>query len=54
MIITAAQMASYIYSEDQDPAGAFEWWLNPCGGTDLVPEEIIIIILLAPGDLSRP
>ena len=33
-------MAAYIYSEDQDPAGAFEWWLSPCGGTGLVPEQI--------------
>ncbi|EFQ36648.1 uncharacterized protein GLRG_11794 [Colletotrichum graminicola M1.001] len=22
------------------PGGAFSWWLGPCGGTELVPEEI--------------
>ena len=37
---TAAQMASYIYPEEEDPEGAFSWWLSPCGGTDLVPDEI--------------
>ena len=40
MATTAAQMAAYLYDKDQDPAGAFEWWLSPCGGTDLVPDEI--------------
>jgi hypothetical protein len=40
MLTTAAQMASYIYPEEQDPEGAFSWWLSPCGGTDLVPDEV--------------
>ncbi|GAB1317774.1 chitinase [Madurella fahalii] len=40
MLSTAAQMASYIYPEEEDPEGAFSWWLSPCGGTDLVPEDI--------------
>jgi hypothetical protein len=40
MATTAAQMASYIYPEEEDPEGAFSWWLSPCGGTDLVPDEI--------------
>jgi hypothetical protein len=40
MVTTAAQMASYIYPEEQDPEGAFSWWLSPCGGTDLVPDEV--------------
>ncbi|KAL7629535.1 hypothetical protein AAE478_001056 [Parahypoxylon ruwenzoriense] len=40
MATTAAQMVSYIYPEDQDPEGAFSWWLSPCGGTDLVPDDI--------------
>ncbi|KAK3988304.1 hypothetical protein QBC44DRAFT_371146 [Cladorrhinum sp. PSN332] len=31
MITTAAQTASYLYPENQDPAGAFDWWLGPCG-----------------------
>jgi len=38
--ITAAQLAAYAYDEGEDPAGAFEWWLSPCGGTDLVPDDI--------------
>jgi hypothetical protein len=40
MAMTAAQMAAYLYPEEEDPEGAFSWWLQPCGGTDLVPEEI--------------
>lgn len=39
-IATAVQMANYAYNKDQDPQGAFEWWLSPCGGSDLVPEEL--------------
>lgn len=40
MALFAAEMASYLYDEDQDPAGAFEWWASPCGWSDLVPEDI--------------
>jgi hypothetical protein len=40
MLATAAQIASYIYPDSEDPAGAFSWWLSPCGGTDLVPDEV--------------
>jgi hypothetical protein len=40
MLATAAEMASYIYPDTEDPAGAFSWWLSPCGGTDLVPDGI--------------
>lgn len=40
MAATAAKTASYIYPASEDPAGAFSWWLSPCGGTDLVPDEI--------------
>jgi hypothetical protein len=40
MLATAAEMASYIYPANEDPAGAFSWWLSPCRGTDLVPDEI--------------
>ena len=40
MVTVAAQVASYAYPEDQKPEDAFSWWLSPCGGTDLVPEEI--------------
>jgi hypothetical protein len=40
MATTAAQMAAYLYPEEEDPEGAFSWWLSPCGGTDLVPEDI--------------
>lgn len=40
MVTTAAQMASYLYPEEEDPeGGAFSWWLTPCGGTDLVPDD---------------
>ncbi|CAI4211293.1 unnamed protein product [Parascedosporium putredinis] len=37
---TAAQLISYAYPPEQDPVGAFEWWLSPCGGSDFVPDEI--------------
>ncbi|EXF79264.1 hypothetical protein CFIO01_05052 [Colletotrichum fioriniae PJ7] len=37
---TAAQMAAYLYPKEEDPEGAFSWWLQPCGGTNLVPEDI--------------
>ncbi|EHK96459.1 putative Killer toxin subunits alpha/beta [Glarea lozoyensis 74030] len=40
MATTAAQMAAYAYPEEEDPEGAFSWWLSPCGGTNLVPEEL--------------
>ncbi|KAK3986114.1 hypothetical protein QBC44DRAFT_373421 [Cladorrhinum sp. PSN332] len=40
MSITAAQMASYVYPKDQDPANAFDFWLSPCGGSDFVPDDI--------------
>lgn len=52
MLATASMIASYVYPEDQDPVGAFEWWLSPCGGTDLVPDDIkrVFDILSAIGD----
>ncbi|KAB5562953.1 glycoside hydrolase family 18 protein [Coniochaeta sp. 2T2.1] len=37
---TAAQLLASAYPEGEDPAGAFEWWLSPCGGSDLVPDDI--------------
>lgn len=37
---TAAQLISYAYPPEQDPVGAFEWWLSPCGGSDFVPDDI--------------
>ncbi|KAM7210947.1 carbohydrate-binding module family 24 protein [Rhypophila decipiens] len=40
MALTAAEMVNYVYNKDQDPGGSFEWWLSPCGGSDLVPDEI--------------
>ncbi|EQB59460.1 hypothetical protein CGLO_00145 [Colletotrichum gloeosporioides Cg-14] len=40
MATTAAQMAAYLYPEEEDPEGAFSWWLSPCEGTELVREEI--------------
>ncbi|KAK4447349.1 hypothetical protein QBC34DRAFT_355211 [Podospora aff. communis PSN243] len=39
-VATAAQMINYAYGPDEDPLGAFEWWLSPCGGSDLVPEDL--------------
>jgi hypothetical protein len=39
-LLTAKDTVNYVYPEDEDPAGAFEWWLSPCGGDDLVPEEV--------------
>ncbi|KAH6851101.1 glycoside hydrolase family 18 protein [Chaetomium sp. MPI-CAGE-AT-0009] len=39
-VATAAQMISYAYPPDEDPVGAFSWWLSPCGGDDLVPDEL--------------
>lgn len=40
MATTAAQLAAYAYPEEEDPEGAFSWWLSPCGGTNLVPDDI--------------
>ncbi|KAI0109823.1 hypothetical protein F4814DRAFT_450784 [Daldinia grandis] len=40
MAATAAQIASYVYPEEEDPEGTFSWWSSPCGGTDLVPDDI--------------
>ncbi|UKZ57771.1 hypothetical protein TrVGV298_011632 [Trichoderma virens] len=40
MAITAAEMVNYIYPQSEDPGGAFEWWLSPCGGSGLVPDDI--------------
>jgi hypothetical protein len=40
MATTATQMAAYLYPDEEDSEGAFSWWLSPCGGTDLVPDNI--------------
>ncbi|KAF4450549.1 glycoside hydrolase family 18 protein [Fusarium austroafricanum] len=40
MLLTATEIINYFYPESEDPQGAFEWWLAPCGGSDLVPDEI--------------
>ncbi|KAK4072464.1 CAZyme family GH18 and CBM24 [Trichoderma harzianum] len=40
MALTATEMVNYIYPEGEDPGGAFEWWLSPCGGSGLVPDDI--------------
>lgn len=38
---TAAQLLAYTYPEGEDPEGAFEFWLSPCGSSNLVvPEDI--------------
>ncbi|KAL2130078.1 hypothetical protein VTI74DRAFT_6916 [Chaetomium olivicolor] len=39
-VATAAQLVSYAYPPDQGPIGGFSWWLSPCGGDNLVPDEI--------------
>jgi hypothetical protein len=40
MAIDAAKTIGYFYPEAEDPVGAFDFWLSPCGGSDLVPEEL--------------
>jgi hypothetical protein len=40
MLAVAAQMTSYAYPDEEDPEGAFSWWLSPCGGTNLVPDDV--------------
>ena len=40
MATTAAQMAKYVYPDEENPEDAFSWWLSPCGGSELVPEEM--------------
>jgi hypothetical protein len=40
MAISAAKAFAYLYPEEEDPAGAFDFWLSPCGKTDLVPEDL--------------
>lgn len=40
MMTVAAQLAAHAYPDNEDPEGAFSWWLRPCGGTNLVPDEI--------------
>lgn len=40
MAAVAAQTAAYAYPDEEDPEGAFSWWLSPCGGTTLVPDDI--------------
>ena len=40
MLLTAAELINYVYPEGEDPAEAFEWWLSPCGGSDIVPDEL--------------
>ncbi|UPK90738.1 hypothetical protein LCI18_001673 [Fusarium solani-melongenae] len=55
MALTAAELINYVYSKGEDPLGAFEWWLSPCGGSHLVPAEIkqaFDILSFAPKDKS--
>ncbi|KAM5349053.1 hypothetical protein ACJ41O_008876 [Fusarium nematophilum] len=56
MALTAAETISYIYPKDEDPAGAFQWWVSPCGGSDLVPDDIkqiFDILNMVPAGRSR-
>ncbi|EEU34967.1 uncharacterized protein NECHADRAFT_78500 [Fusarium vanettenii 77-13-4] len=55
MALTAVELTNYVYSKEEDPLGALEWWLSPCGGSHLVPAEIkqaFDILSFAPGDKS--
>lgn len=55
MALTAVELTNYVYPKEEDPLGAFEWWLNPCGGSHLVPGEIkqaFDILSFAPRDKS--
>ncbi|RSL46764.1 hypothetical protein CEP54_013694 [Fusarium duplospermum] len=55
MALTAVELTNYVYSKEEDPLGAFEWWLSPCGGSHLVPGEIkqaFDILSFAPRDKS--
>ncbi|KAI8722843.1 hypothetical protein NCS52_00429400 [Fusarium sp. LHS14.1] len=55
MALTAVELTNYVYSKEEDPLGAFQWWLNPCGGSHLVPAEIkqtFDILSFAPRDKS--
>ncbi|KAJ3496240.1 hypothetical protein NLG97_g2808 [Lecanicillium saksenae] len=36
----AAQTYNYLYPDSEDPSGAFDWWLSPCGDTSLVPDDL--------------
>ena len=42
-VTSAVKLIKHVYDDDKDPKGAWQWWLSPCGGTDLVL-----------GDLKRP
>lgn len=33
-------MAAYIYPEGGSPEGALSWWMKPCSGIDLLPDDI--------------
>ncbi|RTE82495.1 hypothetical protein BHE90_003016 [Fusarium euwallaceae] len=55
MALIAVELTNYVYSKEEDPLGAFEWWLSPCGGSHLVPGEIkqaFDILSFAPRDKS--
>ncbi|KAF6817666.1 hypothetical protein CPLU01_13534 [Colletotrichum plurivorum] len=39
-LATTAQLLSYLHDKEQDPFDAFEYWLLPCGGSELVPDEV--------------
>ncbi|PGH21316.1 hypothetical protein AJ80_03367 [Polytolypa hystricis UAMH7299] len=47
--------AGLAYPEDEDPAGAFQWWTTPCDRTDLVPANLkkAIDILRAVTDVGK-
>jgi hypothetical protein len=39
MLTTTSPIALFLYPGGEDPEGAFNWWVSPCGGTDMVPDD---------------
>ncbi|KAK2601575.1 hypothetical protein QQS21_004893 [Conoideocrella luteorostrata] len=39
-VTNAVKLINHVYDNGEDPEGAWQWWLSPCGGTDLVPDDL--------------
>ncbi|KAF1961724.1 hypothetical protein CC80DRAFT_531556 [Byssothecium circinans] len=39
-LIYAANLVKHAYDASQAPGDAFDFWLSPCGGDDLVPQQL--------------
>lgn len=37
---SAVKLINHVYGDEDDRQASWEWWLSPCGGTDLVPDEL--------------